>query len=180
MSAQTEMLEDLRSLIAYILDKHHDYLRRELPRLEAIIAKMIANHGQERPELFQIQRVLQDLQDDISVHLMKEEQVLFPYIAGLEREMETGEPGQPPCFSSVQYPIRVMRREHDQALSLLKELRSATANYTPPNGTTCDCAVSFYSGLADLEANLLEHIRIENEQLFPQAISLEAQCTACP
>ena len=48
-------MSNLRTLVAHIVDTHHAYLRRELPRLEAIIAKMSANHGEERPELFQIQ-----------------------------------------------------------------------------------------------------------------------------
>ena len=58
-------------------------------------------------------------------------------------------------------------------------MRSATANYTPPKNITCDCATSFYKGLADLEADLLEHIRVENEELFPRAVALEEQLSAC-
>ena len=54
-----------------------------------------------------------------------------------------------------------------------QELRAATGNYNPPKGTTCECAQKFYQGLADLESDLLEHIRVENEELFPRAIELE-------
>jgi regulator of cell morphogenesis and NO signaling len=173
------MAQPLQTLISRILDTHHVYLRRELPRLEAIVAKMSANHGHERPELFRIQQLLQDLQDDISAHLLKEEQILFPYVAGLERSAETPEPPPVACFASVQFPIRMMFMEHDRAQAVLQELRSATGNYTPPKGTTCDCATSFYEGLAELEADLLEHIRVENEELFPRAIALEEQLSAC-
>ena len=69
--------------------------------------------------------------------------------------------------------------EHDRAQGLLQELRSATANYTPPKAIICDCAASFYKGLVDLEADLLEHIRVENEELFPRAVTLEEQLSAC-
>ncbi len=179
MASQPAARSTLQGLIQHVIDTHHVYLRRELPRLEAIVAKMSTNHGHERPELFQIQQLLQDLQDDLSAHLMKEEQVLFPYVAGLERSSETPEPPPTACFSSVQFPIRMMFMEHDRAQALLHELRSATANYTPPKGTTCDCAASFYSGLAELEKDLLEHIRIENEELFPRAIAMEEQVAAC-
>jgi regulator of cell morphogenesis and NO signaling len=172
-------MASVQELISNVVDTHHVYLRRELPRLEAIVAKMSANHGHERPELFHIQQLLQDLGDDISAHLLKEERVLFPYIAGLERALDTPEPPPVACFASVQFPIRMMFMEHDRAQGLLQELRSATANYTPPKATTCDCAASFYKGLADLEADLLEHIRVENEELFPRAVTLEEQLSAC-
>ncbi len=172
-------MSNLRTLVAHIVDTHHAYLRRELPRLEAIIAKMSANHGEERPELFQIQQLLQDLQDDLSTHLMKEEQVLFPHIGGLELSRETGGPAPHSCFESVQSPIRMMFMEHDRVQTLLQELRAATANYKPPQAMTCDCALRFYKGLADLEADLLEHIRVENDELFPRAIELEHSLAAC-
>jgi len=170
--------QNLRALVAYIVDKHHVYLRQELPQLEAIVAKMSANHGEERPELFQIQQLLQNLQDDLSAHLMKEERMLFPYIEGLEKSRETGEPAPHSCFESVQFPIRMMFMEHDRAQTLLQELRAATSNYTPPQAMTCDCALRFYHGLADLEADLMEHIRLENEELFPRAIELEQSLVA--
>jgi regulator of cell morphogenesis and NO signaling len=172
-------MQTLQALISHILDSHHLYLRRELPRLEAIVAKMSANHRQERPELFHIQQLLQDLRDDISGHLLKEEQILFPYVAGLERSVDTLEPPPVTCFPSVQFPIRMMFMEHDRAQALLQELRAATANYTPPKSVTCDCAASFYKGLAELEADLLEHIRVENNELFPRAIALEEHLSVC-
>jgi regulator of cell morphogenesis and NO signaling len=178
MSSATVVSQNLRSLIGYIVNKHHVYLRQELPRLEAIIGKMSANHGQERPELFTIQQLLQDLRDDLSAHLMKEEQVLFPYVEGLEAAEETGAAVPHACFPTVRGPIRMMFIEHDRAQGVLQELRAATGNYNPPKGTTCECAQKFYQGLADLESDLLEHIRVENEELFPRAIELEERAAA--
>ena len=71
-------MASVQELISNVVDTHHVYLRRELPRLEAIVAKMSANHGHERPELFHIQQLLQDLGDDISAHLLKEEGFCSP------------------------------------------------------------------------------------------------------
>jgi regulator of cell morphogenesis and NO signaling len=164
----------LRDLVTHIVDTHHVYLRRELPRLEAIIEKMSANHGQERPELFQIQQLLKDLRSELLVHLAKEEQVLFPYIEALDSGSRADA-----CFPNVEFPVRMMLLEHDRAQSLLLELRAATSNYTPPPSTTCDCARRFYKGLADLDSDLMEHIRVENEQLFPRAIELDRQLASC-
>lgn len=171
--------ESLRAMSTRIVETHHTYLRREMPRLEAIIAKMTANHGEERPALFQIQQLLQDLQDDLFSHLAKEEQVLFPFIQGLEDSLENGGPAPHGCFPSVRFPVRMMFLEHDRAQNILKELRAVTGNYNPPKGSSCDCATKFYQGLADLEADLLEHIRVENETLFPRAIELEERANGC-
>jgi regulator of cell morphogenesis and NO signaling len=171
--------ESLRALTARIVDTHHTYLRQEMPKLEAIIAKMTTNHGEERPVLFQVQQLLQDLQDDLFSHLAKEEQILFPFIEGLEESSENGGPVPRGCFPSVRFPVRMMFIEHDRAQNILKELRAVTGNYTPPKGTACDCAARFYRGLASLEADLLEHIRVENESLFPRAIELEEKTSGC-
>jgi regulator of cell morphogenesis and NO signaling len=179
MASRSIAQQTLQGLISHILDTHHAYLRRELPRLEAIVARMSANHGQERPELFQIQQLLQDLRDDLSAHLLKEEQILFPHVARLERSVESLEPPPAACFASVQFPIRMMHMEHDRAQDLLRDLRSATSNYTPPTSVACECAASFYKGLAELESDLLEHIRVENEELFPRAIALEEELLVC-
>jgi regulator of cell morphogenesis and NO signaling len=162
----------LRELADYVVDKHHTYLRNELPALEQRLSKMCSNHGQDRPELFTMQQHLQDLRDDLTAHLGKEEMVLFPYIRQLEEARERGLPHPTAPFPSVRFPVRMMLMEHDGAEELLLGLRSASGNYQAPAGL-CDCGREFYSRLAALDADLVEHIRIENDILFPRAIHLE-------
>ena len=162
----------LRDLIRHIIDTHHVYLRNELPLLEGRIAKMCANHGHDHPELFAIQQTLQDLRDDLTSHLMKEEQVLFPYIAGIEEAKSTGVPTPHACFPSVRFPIRMMLMEHDGAQELLATLRATSNNYAPPE-FACENGREFYTRLEGLEKDLREHIRVENDELFPKAVELE-------
>ena len=162
----------LRELADYVVEKHHAYLRNELPFLEERLAKMCTNHGQDRPELFTVQQHLQDLRDDIIAHLGKEEMILFPYIRQLEEARDTHQPKPTAPFPSVRFPVRMMTMEHDGAEELLLGLRAATGNYAAPAGL-CDCGREFYSRLAGLDADLTEHIRIENDVLFQRAIDLE-------
>ncbi len=169
---QTLATQSLSELIAHIVDTHHAYLRTELPFLEERIAHMCANHGQERPELFTIQQTLQDLRDDLTAHMQKEEHVLFPYITGLEQANAAGTPKPEACFPTVRFPIRMMLMEHDGAQDLLANLRRASDGYTPPS-FVCERGAEFYTRLHGLEADLKEHIRIENDVLFPRAIELE-------
>jgi regulator of cell morphogenesis and NO signaling len=178
MSTQTAPVQiaiagqTLCELIEHILVKHHAYLRSELPFLEERIAKMCANHGKDRPELYAIQQNLQDLRDDLTSHLTKEEQILFPYIAQLERARSTGAPNPEACFPSVRFPIRMMLVEHDGAQELLAALRRNSNGYTAPD-FVCENGRAFYQRLEGLEADLREHIRIENDVLFPRAVELE-------
>ena len=162
----------LREVITHILDTHHAYLRGELPYFEQMIAKMCANHGQDRPELFATQQILQDLRDDLMAHLEKEEQVLFPYIAQLEDAQQHHLPGPEGCFPSVRYPIRMMLMEHDNVTDLLQNLRRTSNNYTAPD-FACANGRAFFTRLENCEADLHEHIRLENEVLFPKAVELE-------
>lgn len=157
----------LSELIDHIVGTHHAYLRSELPFLEERIARMCRNHGDRLPHLFAVQQLLQDLRDDLLAHLEKEEVVLFPYVRGLEQGLAPHA-----CFPSVQFPIRVMLGEHDAAEGLLANLRSVTGNYSTPEGL-CQNAAEFYRRLEGLEADLREHIRLENDILFPRAVELE-------
>jgi regulator of cell morphogenesis and NO signaling len=172
MSTETAAAQSLRDLINRIQDTHHVFLRTELPFLEERIAKMASKHGQERPELFEVQQKLQDLRDDLTVHLEKEERILFPYIAELEASRDSVGPEPSGCFPSVRFPIRMMLMEHDNATEVLAELRSLTANYAVPEGL-CECGREFYQRLAGLESDLKQHIEVENNSLFPRAIALE-------
>lgn len=168
----TDTAQSLTSIIQHVMDTHHVYLRSELPFLEERIAKMCANHGKDRPELFTIQQLLHNLKDDLLDHLAKEEQILFPYATALEAALEKGTPLPHACFPTVQAPIRVMHMEHDAAQDLLQQLRATTANYADP-GCYCENGTEFYRRLAALDADLHEHIRVENDVLFPRAVQLE-------
>lgn len=163
---------ELRTLIETIMDRHHAFMRTELPALENEISLMVARQSAALPELFSIQQMFQDLRDDLLAHMDKEEQILFPYVAGLEQSAAAGVAPPHACFPAVGYPIRVMLAEHDRATAILGGLKAATGSYTAaPNFSPDDTRV--YQRLAALDADLREHIRIENDLLFPAAVRLE-------
>lgn len=163
----------LARLAAHIVETHHAYVRRELPRLDELAAKVVRRHGDTRQELPEIQRMVSELGEELTAHLGKEEIVLFPYIAKLER-YSSGEGPQPRnCFGSVAHPISMMTQEHDLAGSLMAEIRKLSGDYAPPAGA-CPTYRAFYAGLLEFEQDLHQHIHLENNILFPRAIALEA------
>ena len=155
-------------LVDHIDTTHHTYLHAELPRLDALAAKVAGVHGARHPELVEVRAVYETLRADLEPHLLKEERVLFPMI----RELAMA--GAAPAFhcGSIRNPIRVMLAEHDTAGELLTTLRSLTGGYvTPADG--CASYRMLYAGLAELEADTHLHIHKENNVLFPAVIALE-------
>jgi regulator of cell morphogenesis and NO signaling len=165
--------ESLESLTAHIISKHHEYVKKESPRLEQLAKKVLAAHGPNHPELTQITSAFQSLSEELSQHMMKEEMILFPYIVQLERSITGGGPRPHGCFGSVQSPIAMMTHEHDSAGELVAEMRRRSGNYTVPPDA-CPTFHAFYNGLKDYERDLHQHIHLENNIQFPRAIELEA------
>ncbi len=164
--------ESLTALVEHINSTHHVYVKEEVPRLTQLIAKVVAAHGTNHPELLTVQEIFSDLGQELSMHLMKEEQILFPYVAAAERSAKTGEPVPASCFGTVQNPVRMMMMEHDSAGVALKQLRELTSDYTVP-ADACISYKTLYQALQDFEKDLHQHIHLENNILFPRAIELE-------
>ena len=165
----TEMLADL---IAHIISTHHKYVREEMARLGPLFDKVCSVHGKNHPELLQIRVSFQGLEQELTMHMMKEERILFPYIVRMEESVIQKEPLLPPPFGSVQNPVAMMMHEHDSAGEALRSMRKASAGYTPP-GDACISFQTLYKALADFEADLHQHIHLENNILFPRAIAME-------
>jgi regulator of cell morphogenesis and NO signaling len=164
--------ELLADLIAHIQNAHHVFVREECPRIQALAVKVAGVHGQNHPELLRIQNVFSGLSDELSVHLMKEEQVLFPYIVRMEEGRIGGETAPPSCFGTVMNPVRMMMAEHDGAGEALRSLRSLTNDYTLP-AEACASYRALYEALQGFEADLHQHIHLENNILFPRAVAME-------
>ena len=164
--------ESLTNLVNYILTTHHIYTKREMEQLPKLLTKVIIAHAENHPELKKLAQILQTLVDELDQHMMKEEQVLFPYVITLEKSKISSEKLPSVCFGTVQNPIRVMMFEHDTAGGLLKSIRQITNDYTIPTDV-CPSFRNLYQRLQDLEQDLHKHIHLENNILFPQVIELE-------
>jgi regulator of cell morphogenesis and NO signaling len=166
---KSELLSDL---IDHIVETHHAYTREELQRLEPLLAKVCSVHGQRHPELAKIKQLFAGLSQELTMHMMKEEQVLFPYISRMEEAVLERRPIMPPMFGTVQNPVQMMIQEHDDAGQALHEMRELSAGYTPPQ----DACISFqtlYRTLDEFERDLHQHIHLENNILFPRAVEME-------
>lgn len=165
--------ESLASLAQYIVDTHHAYVNHEVPRLNELAGKVVIRHGDSRQELAVIQSKLAELGEELVEHQGKEEVVLFPYIGKLERYASGGGAKPRSCFGTIDHPITMMTRDHDYAGNLMREICGLSEDYTPPE-SACPTFRAFYASLRDFEQDLHRHIHLENNVLFPRAITLEA------
>ena len=159
-------------LINHIVETHHTYTKDELPRIEKLMHKVAAVHGGQHPELLTLKQLFLNLKEELEPHLMKEEQVLFPYLTRLEAALLNQGAVPLSCFGTVQNPIRMMGVEHDTAGDLLKEMRATAQDYAVPP-EACMSYQALYEAFLELEADLHQHIHLENNILFPKAVAAE-------
>ena len=165
----------LSALIDHIVAAHHEYLKLELPRLDEMLARVVSKHNEKYGDLPErLYTVFQGLRAELDSHLMKEEMVLFPLIEGLESAATAGRLAPPAHCGSVNNPIRVMISEHDSAGDALAAMRDISSGYAIP-ADACNTFRALYHDLEAMEADLHQHIHLENNILFPRAAALEAR-----
>lgn len=177
--AQTRNVQSLplAELSEYIVNKHHVFTRNEMQRLTELFGKVCSKHGTNHPELVEMQSEFQTLCSELGPHMMKEENILFPYIARLETAVQQNGPVPFAPFGTVQNPIAVMMKEHDAAGEILKRMRGLANDFNAPEDA-CISYQTLYAPLAEIEADLHQHIHLENNILFPKALEMENKTQA--
>lgn len=163
---------DLATLVRHIINTHHAYVREHQPILAGWLEKLVDRHGARHPELLEVRGLFERLSSDLLQHMSKEENILFPFIDALAGAAATGHRAPLNPFGTVLNPIRAMEQEHVDAGNLLFRIRSLTGGYRPPSDA-CTTYRVCYDGLARFEADLHQHVHLENYVLFPRAIALE-------
>ncbi len=159
--AEEESEEDLMSLSAtalltQIVERHHGYLRRALPRVTPLLAKVAAVHGEHNPKLHELRSAFAELGDMLEPHLEFEEEILFPELA---------RPDQPGASPSKH--LKEMAREHLEVGTKLAQMRALADDFTtPPWG--CSSYRALMTELQELEADVLQHVHLENHVLMPR------------
>src|SRR5688572_20095613 len=154
-------------LIDFVIQHHHEYVRRSIPEIQQLLEKVCSVHGDDTPNLYTIRGNFSDLADELLQHMHKEEAILFPAMrASFYDEKNSGE-----TAFDLTAPIRVMEHEHDSAGDLIKSIRALTDNYTPP-AYACPTFRMTFVMLQQFDDDLMQHIHIENNILFPKAKSI--------
>ncbi|MCK9402103.1 MAG: iron-sulfur cluster repair di-iron protein [Chitinophagaceae bacterium] len=164
----------LNFLADYIVNTHHSYVTKNLPDLTAYAKKVMKVHGNHHPELVRIHQLVEEVTAELTVHLVKEEKVLFPYIKELVAVKNNTQPLHAALFGTVQNPINMMEMEHELVGKNLAEIRELSNNYLLPEDA-CASYSLLYRMLDEFEEDLHLHIHLENNILFPKALEIEKQ-----
>jgi regulator of cell morphogenesis and NO signaling len=134
------------------------------------IDELVSVYGELHPELVDLQHLYAQLQADFELHLIKEEQALFPMI----REMVTAE--SLPAFDcgSLKNPISLIVAEHDRIREQLARMRFVSDDYSAPSDASAAYRLCLRA-LGNLETDTQIHVHEEDDVLFPAAIAFEAR-----
>ncbi|MGN6530446.1 MAG: iron-sulfur cluster repair di-iron protein [Ginsengibacter sp.] len=164
---------NLDFLADYIVNTHHSYVKKTIPDLRAYAEKVAKVHGAHHPELLQINKLAQEVCDEMSSHMVKEETVLFPYVKQLVAAKNNGN-GKLTFgnLDSVETPINMMEMEHEVVGNHMDEMRKISKNYALPEDA-CASYSFLFKTLDEFENDLHIHVHLENNILFPKALDLE-------
>ena len=166
---------DIDFLTDYILNVHHRYLKKALPQVKEQTNKFLDGHRQKFPELEELESIISRFIKEIPPHMSREEEIFFPYIKQIHHAYKHRESYARLLIRTLRKPIEeVMLKEHEITGSNLQRLRAITNNYTPPNKACITHKVTF-AKLKELDNDLVQHIHLESNILFPKAIKMEQE-----
>lgn len=145
-------------LVDHIISHYHESLRRDMPALIDAARRVERVHAAKPAVPAGLAEELVEFWTEMQQHMMKEERVLFPML-------RTGLRG-----AQVYMPVRVMEHEHDEHAVHLARIRELTGDLQLPEHA-CATWTALYDGLIQIEAELMEHIHLENNVLFRRALA---------
>lgn len=146
--------EDSGVLIDHILTRYHEVHRHQIPELIAMSCKVEQVHADKPGVPAGLADLLQQALGELEAHMRKEELILFPAMRGWGAGRLDG-------------PITQMRHEHVDHGELLERIDELTSSFSPPDGA-CGTWRALYANAAQFRDDLIEHIHIENNILFPR------------
>lgn len=162
-------------LTDYIINIHHHYLRDNLPGIKEQLDRFSENHTKKYGYLQEVQERINDLCKESFPHLAQEEEILFPYIRQIAHAYDSKEPYARLLVQTLRKPVEaVMHHEHESISKTLNELRQLTNHYQLPANPCVNHGVVF-SLLEELDNDLVQHLYLENQILFPKAIAMEKE-----
>lgn len=163
---------NLDFLADYIVNTHHKYIYKYVPEIKNYAAKVAKVHGNNHPELLQINEWVQKLDRELFEHLAGEENELFPAIREMVKAKNSNTAYTKPANQQFSTLVAESEKEHDSVGDAIKSIDRLSNHYTVPEDA-CTSYKLLYQMLGELEADLFIHIHLENNILFPKAVEME-------
>ncbi len=160
-------------ILSYLKKAHRYFIRYKLPFMQKLVCDV-------QPEFFDCQLTASSLKfsfplfmEDFIHHIRDEENSLFKYVEKLQKVESSHDCDLHAVFSLVKNnSLQEMASHHESEDDEMKGIRELTNNYFINSNSTTYTKV-IYSELKEFESSLRVHANVENQILFPKAISLE-------
>ena len=163
---------NLDDLVDHIMNTHHAYLKANYPLILKLIDKV--DYKTQSDVIREIKLLFTEFTDDLAIHLVKEEEVLFPYFKKLAVSKSLGSKVEPSNFGTLSKPIEMMEDDHDDSHHIMDRIKELTNNFTAPQDA--DPSVHFlYFKLKEFDEDLEMHHELEDKLLFTKASILEKE-----
>jgi regulator of cell morphogenesis and NO signaling len=166
---RTQDVQNLNAsaLIDLILETHHEFARATLARITAAAPGVVTAWQERDPRMPKVLEAIAGLEQEMLAHLQREERVLFPIVKEIEASPENSDAE----VGAMLGPIICMKREHGFIDEMLAYLRTLTDDFKAPMNADAGYR-QMLADLAAFEADTVEHVRKENEILFPKAMEM--------
>lgn len=169
---------DAGFLIDYLLNIHHSYLDKALPRLQLLLKDFVAEHAKKHPYLDDLELQYNQLARTLRSSMAKEEDEIFPYIRQVVHAHKHKEPYAGLFIRTLRKPVEeAFFKGHEMATNLIFSIRNLTNTYTAPANACLNHKVVI-SKLKELDNDLVQHIYLEEHVLFPKVVQMEKELLA--
>ena len=169
---------NINFLVDYLINVHHAYLTNNFHNIITTVQSFVNAHSNKQPQLKYIIDALIELRDCVIPHLEKEESVIFPYIKQIAHAYVQSEPYAALLVRTLRKPVdEMMKTEHAKIVKHLHRLRELTNDYTTTEKVCISHKVAL-ENLRELDNDLVQHVHLEANVLFPRAISMEKEMLA--
>ncbi|MEX0685525.1 MAG: iron-sulfur cluster repair di-iron protein [Balneolales bacterium] len=158
-------------LVDYIQNTHHNFVRTKTEEITGYANRVAKVHGEHFPENIEVYKQFVNLSLELLRHLDDEETRVFPLINRISDLRKAGQPVSSEMISELTKELNNMEDDHEEAGSVMAEIRELTNSYQPPEGA-CTTYRVLYQNLAGFEEDLHKHVHLENNILFKKAQAL--------
>lgn len=159
---------ELPFLIDYIVNTHHAYLYENTDTIEGYTKKIAAVHGSHHPEVVEIAEIFAKVAKDLTLHLQKEEETLFPAIKRIVAARKNGNDASAEDLAILKSSLETLHQEHEEVGAAIHAIHRLSRGYEIPENV-CNTFVVTYRMLQEFEDDLHKHVHLENNLLFPKA-----------
>lgn len=156
---------EIDNLVNHIISKHHTYVKTTLPILTSSADNLFAGFAENKSELNELKKMLNLLSKEITDHLLKEEETLFPNILDIHQTIKNNSELSPTVVETTINLFSAMNYEHISADKLIANINNTISDF--PQESTNNSFSKFKKLMSEFQSDLIEHVRLEDDVLFP-------------